>query len=90
MTIAQHFPTSTIKRPSFLALGRDRLLKFVNLLGLFATKLWWHGKAYSVIFMIIGLTVLSLAYLWIETTSRKWAIGWMAKDRSKRQNLPTY
>jgi hypothetical protein len=92
MTITQHSPASlTTKRSVSLALGRDRLLKLVRLPGLLITKFWWHGKAYSVIFMIMGLTVLSLVYLWIETASRKWAIGWVAKDRSKqRQNLPIH
>lgn len=92
MTIAPHPPDSlAIKRTSSLVLGRDRLLKWVRLPGLLVTKMWWHGKAYSVIFMIMGLTVLSLVYLWVETASRKWAIAWVAKDRSKqRQNLSTH
>lgn len=92
MTIAQHSPASlTIKPTDSLALGRDRLLRLIRVPGLLITKLWWHGKAYSVIFMIMGLAVLSLVYLWIETVLRKGAIRWMAKDRSKqRQNLPTH
>jgi hypothetical protein len=92
MTIAQHSPASlTTDHAGSLALGRYRLLKLVRLPGLLITKFWWHGKAYSVIFMIIGLAVLSFVYLWIETASRKWAIGGVAKDRSKqRQNLPIH
>ncbi|MBW4612722.1 MAG: hypothetical protein KME21_05475 [Desmonostoc vinosum HA7617-LM4] len=67
MALAQNITTHKTQRKNY-----DYLSNLLQLITLFK-KLWWHTKAYTIVFKFMLLTFASLGFLYIHWSGRKLA-----------------
>ncbi|BCL37139.1 hypothetical protein [Nostoc sp. MS1] len=75
MTVAQHDTASlTINIDNSSSLNQSRLWQPVQLSTAFINKIWWHTHAYSTVFSIVLLALVSFIFLSLHWSFRKIAV----------------
>lgn len=75
MTVAQHETASlTNKIDNSRSLNQSWLWQPVQISTAFLNKMWWHTHAYSTVFSIVLLALVSLIFLSLHWSFRKIAV----------------